>query len=344
MGSVKDLEIIKKPIENQMGIGRFVFSDRYSVFDWGEMPDTIEDKGAALCLMGARCFEEAELAYGIKTHYQGLVEHGKVINLLDALKEPTNVMQVSLVNVIRPEIRDNRYDYSRFNPSLVNFLIPLEIIYRNSLPEGSSVFKRLKTGETTLKKLGLKENPKPGYKPEKPIFEVSTKLESTDRYLDWEEAQKIAGLEYEEVVDIQSMLDSANQLITDFAKKSGLVNEDGKIELAYDNKRDLMLVDILGTLDECRFTYNGNNVSKEVARQFYKKTRWYEDVQKAKEQDAINWKKLCKSQPPALDPNLKRIISSMYTSTANVFLGRKIFNAPELGQVVKEYEAWLKVN
>ena len=34
-----------------------------------------------------------------------------------------------------------------------------------------------------------------------------------------------------------------------------------------------MVVDVVGTLDECRFTYDGVHVSKEIARQFYKKTR-----------------------------------------------------------------------
>jgi len=33
MGSVKDLEVLKKPTKARMGVGRFHFSDRYSVFD-----------------------------------------------------------------------------------------------------------------------------------------------------------------------------------------------------------------------------------------------------------------------------------------------------------------------
>ena len=57
MGSVKDLKVIEKPTPDKMGVGRFHFSDRYSVFDWGEMPDHIDGKGAALCLMGAYSFE-----------------------------------------------------------------------------------------------------------------------------------------------------------------------------------------------------------------------------------------------------------------------------------------------
>jgi len=70
MGSVKDIEIIKEPTKESMGIARFHFSDRYSVFDWGEMPDHIDGKGAALCLMGAYCFERLE-EKRIKTHLIG---------------------------------------------------------------------------------------------------------------------------------------------------------------------------------------------------------------------------------------------------------------------------------
>ena len=79
MGSVKDLQVIQKPTQTAMGTGRFLFSDRYSVFDWGEMPDHIEGKGAALCLMGAYCFEQLE-KLGVKTHYRGLVDaKGKAV-------------------------------------------------------------------------------------------------------------------------------------------------------------------------------------------------------------------------------------------------------------------------
>jgi len=35
MGSVKDLVVIEKTEKNKTGKAQFVFSDRYSVFDWG---------------------------------------------------------------------------------------------------------------------------------------------------------------------------------------------------------------------------------------------------------------------------------------------------------------------
>ena len=38
----------------------FQFTDDYSVFDWGKMPDQIANKGKALALMGAYLFEELQ--------------------------------------------------------------------------------------------------------------------------------------------------------------------------------------------------------------------------------------------------------------------------------------------
>jgi phosphoribosylaminoimidazole-succinocarboxamide synthase len=345
MGSVKDLEVIKKPTKNKMGVGRFHFSDRYSVFDWGEMPDLIDRKGAALCMMGAYCFERLE-EKGIKTHYRGLVDkNGKVVRF-DELKQPSNVMEINLVNVYRPKayVQDGKvkYDYGVYTPKLRNFLIPLEIIYRNGLPEGSSVFKRLEQGLITVEELGLDHYPKAGERLEKPIFDVSTKLEEGDRYVSWAEAQRIAGLTDMEVGKVKSLLLEVDGLISELAGRAGLANEDGKIELGFDPARRLMVVDVVGTLDECRFTYDGLHVSKEIARQYYRKTEWFRDVEEAKkkaEKEGISeWKKLVKTKPPKLNPKLKNIITQMYLATANELTKKKMFDVSKLADIVKEYE------
>jgi len=344
MGSVKDLRVIQKPTKEKMGTGRFVFSDRYSVFDWGEMPDHIDKKGEALCLMGAYCFERLEENCVI-THYKGLVdEKGKVVKF-NELKKPSSIMEVSLVCVHKPETHvENgklKYDYSAYTKNLKNCIIPLEIIYRNGLPEGSSVFKRLEQGKVTIEELGLDHHPKPGEHFTKPLFDVSTKLEETDRYVTWAEAAKIAGLTSIETSAVKVVLAKVNETINKIAAKAGLINEDGKIELAFDNQRRLTVIDVVGTLDECRFTLNGFHVSKEIARQFYKKTQWYKDAEEAKKtaeaKGIKDWKQLCTSQPPKLDSKLKKIISEMYTSAANEMTERKFFDSPKLVDVVKKY-------
>ena len=131
-------------------------------------------------------------------------------------------------------------------------------------------------------------------------------------------------------------------MISELAGRAGLVNEDGKIELAFDPSRRLMVVDVVGTLDECRFTYDGLHVSKEIARQYYRKTDWFRDVEeakkKAKEEGIEDWKKLCRIQPPKLDSKLKTIISQMYKTTANEIAKKKMFAVPKLAEIVKEYE------
>jgi phosphoribosylaminoimidazole-succinocarboxamide synthase len=342
---VKDLELIRKPTPESMGVGRFHFSDRYSVFDWGEMPDQIEGKGAALCMMGAYCFNKLE-EQSIRTHCRGLVgPDGEVVGFKD-LRQPSSIMEVCIANVYKPEVRSEQgklvYDYSAYTPKLRNCLIPLEIIYRNGLPEGSSVFKRLEQGKMTYEDLGLDHYPKPGERFTKPIFDVSTKLEQTDRYLTWEEAKAIAGLTNIEMIAVKAVLARVNGTISEMACHAKLENEDGKIELSFDQNRTLMVVDVVGTLDECRFTYEGFHVSKEIARQFYKKTQWYQDIEEAKKiaeaRGIKHWKSLVKSQPPKLDPQLKKFISQMYMAAANELTNRRLFDVPPLAKIISEYK------
>jgi len=106
-----------------------------------------------------------------------------------------------------------------------------------------------------------------------------------------------------------------------------------------------MVVDVVGTLDECRFTYDGLHVSKEIARQFYKKTDWYRDVEEAKKtagtQGVKDWRTICKSQPPKLDAQLKSIISEMYMAAANELIDRKLFDVPRLEGIIKNYRQYM---
>ena len=335
MGSVKDLTVIEKPIKNKTGRGRFIFSDRYSVFDWGEMPDHIPNKGKSLCISAAYFFEKLE-SMGIKTHYLGLVEDNKTKKFAD-IKRPADTMEVKLVRVLKPLQKGSTYDYSNYENENNNFLIPLEIIYRNSLPEGSSIFKRLEEGSLKPEDLGLKEIPLPGQTLHKPFLDVSTKLEESDRYLGWEEAQKIAHLTDNELEEIRKITLLINKLIGQEANKIGLKYEDGKIEFGFDEERNLLLVDVLGTLDECRFTFEGMPVSKEIARLYYRKTPWFKELMDAKKKDELSWKDKVNLSPPPLPSRLKELISMAYCAFANEITGREWFkNIPFMRELLEE--------
>ncbi len=333
MGSVKDLTILKKPGTKKAGIGSFLFSDRYSVFDYGEMPDKIENKGASLCLVSAYFFEELERE-GIDTHYLGLVEEGKV-RRLDEVNNAVNEMKVKLFRVIKPVKKRKGYDYSKFKEGTVNYLVPLEVIYRNFLPEGSSVFRRLEAGELSLDDLGLEKYPSPGTMLEKPFIDFSTKLEDGDRYLSIEEARRISGLggKFDELIEITNRV---NDIITEKTSKIGIRNEDGKLEFAVDESGDVVVVDAVGTLDECRFSMDGFQLSKEILRQHYRKTYWYKRLKVTKGTE--NWRRIM-GRPPNLPKDLREGVSKMYQAFANEITGRKFFDVPNLKKVVRELKS-----
>lgn len=310
MGSVKDLKLLEKPSTYKEGLGIFYFTDDYSVFDYGKMPDTIPDKGAALCRMSSYNFEQLK-KIGITSHFLELVSN--------------NEMKVKLVRVLDPK----KFDLSKEKG---NYLVPLEVIFRNSLPSGSSLLKRLNNKEVTLADLGLKELPKEGTRLKEPLLDVSTKLEEKDRYLKWAEAQKMSGLSDKKFQELKETALKVNEFLTEKANSIGLEHADGKIEFGVSANANLMIVDVLGTLDENRFLYNGIHLSKQVLRDYYNQTQWKEEY----------LKKGKSIKPPRLPKELITITSNMYKAVAEAWIGKKIWNAPKIEKVVEDYELFLE--
>ncbi|RLJ05540.1 MAG: phosphoribosylaminoimidazolesuccinocarboxamide synthase [Candidatus Aenigmatarchaeota archaeon] len=301
MGSVKNLIVTKKPTENSFGLGVFEFTDDYSVFDFGKMPDRIQGKGESLCRIGSWNFQKIKEELGLKTHFKRFIEPNK--------------MEINLVRKLVPG-RDE------INIETTNYLIPLEIIFRNSLPPGSSVFKALDSGELTPEDIGLETRPEPGQRLEKPFLDVTTKLEVSDRRLKWDEAQKISGLTDEELEEVKRLALRINEFITKRADAVGLEHADGKIELAIGPEREILVVDVFGTPDENRFLYDGFHISKQVLRDFYRKTPWVEQLENAK-------KILPKSmwpKPENLPDELVSAVSNMYKAVCELWTGKKIWN------------------
>ena len=93
-----------------------------------------------------------------------------------------------------------------------------------------------------------------------------------------------------------------------------------------------MVVDALGTPDECRFSYNGVEMSKEVLRAYYKTTGWYKKLEKVK--DVNNWREKA-GIPPKLPDEIKTAVEEMYKALCNEITSIRFFDVPKLKDVVK---------
>ena len=341
MTSVKEFVIEAAATPSALGRGRFAFTDDYSVFDWGKMPDPIPGKGASLCAMGAANFELLE-AEGVPTHYRGVVSgasetsraDGEVVPLAEA-DEPPRQMAIDLSQVPDLPHEGRTYDYDAFHDAAGgNYVVPLEIVFRNTVPVGSSLRSRADPSEFG----------RSGSWPDEPVdlptpvVEFSTKFEESDRYLDREAADRIAGAAG--IDDLETVARTVNRLVTERAADAGLKHEDGKIECIYVDG-EIRVADVVGTFDENRFSHDGQQVSKEVVRQYHKREQpeWVAAVDEAKErakrEDVADWRDRCERDPEPLPEGVVEAMSDLYTAGANAYLDRDLFDAPSLADAVE---------
>jgi phosphoribosylaminoimidazole-succinocarboxamide synthase len=339
MTSVKEIHVDRDPRDGELGRGRFYFTDDYSVFDWGRMPDQIPEKGAALCTMGAANFELLDVNH-VPTHYRGVYEAGDdpaetEPKDLGECRTPPRTMAIDLARV--PDLpRDGEaYDYEAYHAAAGDgYVVPLEIVFRNTVPEGSSLRRRCSPSEFGL---DVAEWPDETVDLPDPIVEFSTKYEEQDRYLSRAEADAVAG--QADLDRLEELALSVNTVVTMRAEQTGFTHEDGKIEVVYDDGT-LRVADVVGTFDENRFSYGGQELSKEVVRQYYRRTDpdWVDAVSAAKaearEQGVADWRGLCEESPDPLPAAVVETVSDVYTAGTNGYTDFDWFDAPSLDDVV----------
>ncbi|QZA88108.1 phosphoribosylaminoimidazolesuccinocarboxamide synthase [Salinarchaeum sp. IM2453] len=337
MTSVKEF-VIDIPAESDaLGSGSFLFTDAYSIFDWGQMPDPIPDKGASLCVMGGYNFELLE-KNGVSTHYKGVVPDGQSDPVsIDKITEPPTEMAIELTQVPDLPYTGNGYDYTSYHDEAgENYLVPLEIVFRNRVPIGSSLRRRTDPADHGL---SYDNWPESQVELDDPIVEFSTKYEESDRYLSQDEANDIAG--HADIDALVSLAQQVNEIITEHANQQGFTHEDGKIEVFY-HSGELKVADVVGTFDENRFTYDGQQLSKEVLRQYHRETQsdWVTAVKEAKRRakstDTADWRTICDQSPEPLDNKVIQIVRDMYASGANAYIDQQLFDAPEIDSTIDE--------
>ena len=159
-------------------------------------------------------------------------------------------------------------------------MIPLEVIYRFGAPSGSSLLKKYRTEEEWIR-AGFDRKYQEGEEFLNVKLDFTTKLERMDRVLTNEEAKHLAGMNESEWKSLLEITHSIAQELKSIFRQSDLKLWDGKLEFAFDEGRNILLVDSIG-LDEIRLTYQGKILSKELLRQFYLDSSWYQALVLAK--------------------------------------------------------------
>src|SRR3989344_3842850 len=194
------------------------------------LPEGVEIDNSPLVLMAAFNFERLE-KYGVPSHYLGLVdEQGQMVRFeqVKALSVVPSRMRGKYVNKLPIS-----NDYASFQtPGVNNYMLPLEVIFRNELPPESSVWKRLERKELTFEDLGLPADFQKGSPLPHPLLDFSTKYESSDRYLRPDDAQRMAGLSDIQFGFLKSTASYLTRLLTDYAQERGFAHLDGKMEFA----------------------------------------------------------------------------------------------------------------
>ena len=278
-GSTKDVFLLDD-------VYLFRFSDRYSVFDWGEMPDHLEWKGRALAAFTKSIFQKLK-AVGIKHH------------LLDVESAADEI-------IVRP------YEVIRDGSSLIgrkNVFLPLEVIFRLGVAKGASITKRLK-GKDEWISAGFDREYNELEMFSEPFIEFTTKLERIDRPLTHQEAKELSGLDEKEWHSLLTTTIKIALILKKLFLSKGIILWDGKMEFALNGNREIVLVDSIGP-DELRLTKDGVQLSKEIIRQFYKKTSWYSELENAKSIHGAHFKNFM-TPPPRLPKEFKIAVEDLY--------------------------------
>jgi phosphoribosylaminoimidazole-succinocarboxamide synthase len=312
--STKNLRVEEQPTIRQSGVGVFEFTDDYSIFHFGKFSDKIPGKGEACCRMAVFNFDLLARA-GIPTHYRGF--------------RPPNYMEFTLLRRIDPKEQ-------LLSPADVNHLVPLQVIFRNTIPEGSSVIRRLRLGRLKLEEIGLTEVPLPGSVLSRPVIEYTTKLEEIDRFVTRADAGTIGGLSAQQLDVLEERTRLIDEVITEHARGIGLLHADGKVEFGRDADGELLLVDHAGTPDEARFILNGAHVSKQVLRDYYVGTGVQEQVEEwvRNGRPRTTW-----PSPDPLPAEMVRLTGEMYRSLCEVWTGCRIWGAEDLDAIAQRLKS-----
>lgn len=303
--STKNLEVVAPATATRTGVGIFDYTDHYTVFHCGRMPDSIPGKGEATCRMAVFNFHMLEAA-GVPTHFRRFLPPNRIEFDLAKMPEPGAAPATSLD---------------------ASVLVPVQVLVRNEIPQGSSVHRRLASGTLTLDEAGLIRIPEAGERLPQPLIEYATMFEDVNRFISRSEAALLAGVSDEQLQVMRDIAVRTNEVLARHADRVGLSLSDGKAEFLLSSDTQLVLADSPGTPDEARLLFNGVHCGKQVLRNWYV-NNGLEVPTGQLIADGIprhQW-----PEPAPLPSAFLPVMSDLYRSLSEAWTGERLWNAPSL--------------
>jgi phosphoribosylamine--glycine ligase len=315
----------------------FEFSDDFSVFDWGKMPDTVPEKGRSLLLLASYLFRELSHP----ASWQGFFRSSLAAETLGSDFEKLPARLAAIAPALRRELESVGlrscfrgtypkggdpqgliveafrgippkrvesgdvigFDYSGHPTNAPGTLIPLEVVFRHALTDKSSFFER--NPETKLK---------PGHRFEVPLVEFFTKLEPTDRFIvSRDEACMVGRITPEKLPEMELRTVFLSLWLRRECELRSLELIDGKFEWGFDSEGRISLADAIGP-DELRLVEGTDRLSKEFLREYYRDSKWFAEIQELKKagRQGPGWQKLVREPAPMLPKEGLARATSLY--------------------------------
>lgn len=246
----------------------FVFSDRVSVFDIGEIPVPFNGLGQLRCAISGKIFKALNTA-GFYTHYFS--------HYIASARMRVQPVNIKALNAQYPIERTDMYT-----------LMPVELLCRLTLTK--KFIDRIDSGEIDRLKIERSlpsSDFRDGVRLDPFFVECSTKFEEADRYITDEEAAQLIGTRLKQLHGHYETVRNTFGFLYTFFRSAGFMLMDGKLEAALagtNNNRSIMLVDSISP-DELRLIGpDGRSYDKDPVREWYKDTfpDWYTELLAAK--------------------------------------------------------------
>lgn len=319
------------------------FSDRYSVYEWGEMPEDIQGKATGLAFLAWFFFDHL----GRAESWQDASLFPATVDQAELARLRANGMPHHMIDLAGGDLRPLLLDREVLSPSKLLLVKPLA--YPNAEDPKATV------GEARVLPVQIRFEFTRGHA--MPGVTILAECETSCIVKTVEEAANKCRLSPAEMTRMAKLGELVALRLRATLSDIGIDLTSGKLTFAVTGSAtslEFMLADSLGP-DTLTLECDGVRISQDVLCQGYRGTNWLLAVEKAKsmaaERGERDWKRICteelKSHPPLLSPIVKEKAAMVYQGLARAlcerYHGKSIFkqawDIPRLAKNLKPREA-----